>query len=632
VSGADAEYEATIRRKQPTLAEALADVQAAVSPSAERAAEMLNSLGTALKRERLGNNRPQQVVVAVAKLTGLLLEGSSSSSSSSGGGSRIEQLGGKQLAQSAWALSQVKSVRGTDVMQLGLAIADQALHGEAMKAEGWRSWSGVLYGLARAGISCTDSKQVQQLFAHAVTQRLPQLLAQKQSCNGQDVSNTFYATVTAGYSGSLEPLVSAVTGELSWVMEGATAQAWANVIWACAKQGESVSGRLGQSMPVLLREGAAAMACLAKSSSVVPQDVSNALWAFASFSWYDADIVSELAAAMAKQATYSKPQDLSNAIWALSKLGWYDAIAIRELTAAMAKQATYSNPQDLSNALWALSKLGWYDTSVYSTLTSAFVQKSSSADPQHFSNVLLSCAEARHWDSSMEELAEFVSKQSNQQWGKWKEQELSNSLYAWAVLTAAGPPAASASPSFKVMAQQLLGHVSKRCPSAFKDSEMSQLYLAHQVAVHGKLPGGGLSANAKLLDKADAAYGNVLSALRTAVKYNKGAVGAVEQQVVEALQRVGYEVEVAPVVEKGGLKEMAPLFDKGVAVRVGDIDEYFRSPPDLLSGGKQIHNVLAGWVCGSSIVILMADWAGLKGDPQQQQQTYVAQRMQEALA
>jgi len=631
VSGADAEYEATKRRKQPTLAEALADVQAAISPSAERAAEMLNSLGTALKRERLGNNRPQQVVDAVAKLTGLLLEGSNSSSSS-GGGSRIEQLGGKQLAQSAWALSQVKSVRGTDVMQLGLAIADQALHGEAMKAEGWRSWSGVLYGLARAGISCRNSKQVQQLFAHAVTQRLPQLFAQKQGCTAQDVSNTFHATVTAGYSGSLEPLVSAVTGELSWVMEGATAQAWANVIWACAKQGESVSGRLGQSMPVLLREGAAAMACLAKSSSVVPQDVSNALWAFASFSWYDADIVSELAAAMAKQATYSKPQDLSNAIWALSKLGWYDAIAIRELTAAMAKQATYSNPQDLSNALWALSKLGWYDTSVYSTLTSAFVQKSSSADPQHFSNVLLSCAEARHWDSSMEELAEFVSKQSNQQWGKWKEQELSNSLYAWAVLTAAGPPAASASPSFKVMAQQLLGHVSKRCPSAFKDSEMSQLYLAHQVAVHGKLPGGGLSANAKLLDKADAAYGNVLSALRTAVKYNKGAVGAVEQQVVEALQRVGYEVEVAPVVEKGGLKEMAPLFDKGVAVRVGDIDEYFRSPPDLLSGGKQIHNVLAGWVCGSSIVILMADWAGLKGDPQQQQQTYVAQRMQEALA
>ena len=318
----DAEYEATKRRKQLNLAEALADVQAAAAPSAERTAEMLNSLGTALKRERPGNNRPQQVVDTVAKLTGLLLEGSSSSS---GGGRRVEQLGGKQLAQSAWALSQVKSARGTAVRLLGLAIAAQALHGEAMKAEGWRDSSGLLYGLARAGISCKDSKQVQQLFAHAVTQQLPQLLAQKQSCNGQDVSNTFHATVTAGYSGSLEPLVSAVAGDLSRVMEGAGAQNWANVVWACAKQGESVSGRLGQGMEAILQGAAPAMASPAKSGSVMPQALSNVLWAFARFSWYDTDLVSELAAAMAKQATYSKPQDPSNALWALSKLGWYDA-------------------------------------------------------------------------------------------------------------------------------------------------------------------------------------------------------------------------------------------------------------------------------------------------------------------
>jgi hypothetical protein len=51
VANMDAEYEATKRRKQLNLAEALADVQAAAAPSAERTAEMLNSLGTALKRE-----------------------------------------------------------------------------------------------------------------------------------------------------------------------------------------------------------------------------------------------------------------------------------------------------------------------------------------------------------------------------------------------------------------------------------------------------------------------------------------------------------------------------------------------------------------------------------------------------
>jgi len=253
------------------------------------------------------------------------------------------------------------------------------------------------------------------------------------------------------------------------------------------------------------------------------------------------------------------------------------------------------------------------------------VQKGSSADPQHFSNVLFSCAEARHWDSSMEGLAEFVSKQSEQQWGKWKEQELSNSLYAWAVLTAAGPPAASASPSFKVMAQQLFGQVSKRGISAILYLGLTQLYLGHQVAVYGKLPGGGLSADAQLLGKAVAANEAYLNELQRRMK------GGEINEVAAALQLAGYEIQMAQAVEKDGLKEVAPLLVQGVALRVGDIDEYFRSPPDLLSGGKQIHVVLAGWVCGSSIVISMADWAGLKGNPQQQQ-AYVAQRMQEALA
>jgi len=619
VSGADAEYEATKRRKQPSLPNALSYVEAAASPSAERTAEMLYHLGTALKKgPRPSRGDEQRIIDAVSKISGLLLESSSNSSSSM---PRIEQLDGRYLSQSAWALSQVRSVRGMAVMQLGLAIAEQVLHGEAMKAEGWRDWSGLLYGLAKAGISCKDSKQVQQLFAQAVTQRLPQLLAQKQSCNGQDVSNTFYATVTAGYSGSLEPLVSAVAGELSRVMEGATAQAWANLIWACAKQ-EGGHGQLGQGMEAILQGAAPAMASLAKSGDVVPQALSNALWAFARFSWYDADIVSELAAAMAKQATYSNPQNLSNALWALSKLGWYDAIAISELAGAMAKQATYSNPQDLSNALWALSKLGWYDATVYSTVTSVFLQKSNDVAPQNISNVLLSCAEARHWDSSMEELAEFVSKQSEKQWRKWVGQALSNTLYAWAVLTAAGPPAASASPSFKVMAQQLFSQVSKRGPSAFGDLGLTQLNLAHQVAVYGKLPGGGLSADVKLLQRSAEVYHVGLEGLQ--IKARRTA--QFEGDVAAALQRAGFAVK-GPSIEGA---EFIMMQAQGVAVQVASANEYFKVPLHLLSGSSAIHAVRCGWVCGSSIVIPEAEWAGLQGGLQQQQ-AYVAQHMQEAV-
>ena len=384
-------------------------------------------------------------------------------------------------------------------------------------------------------------------------------------------------------------MVSVVAGDVGRVMEGSNAQNWSILLWSCARQDESGSGRLGQGLPAILRGAAPALASLTKSGSVVPQNLSNVLWAFARFSFFDAGVVGELASAIVKQA---RDNSTTN--------------------------------QDIANTLWALSKLGWYEASVYSTLTSAFEHESSSADPQHFSNVLLSCAEARHWDSSMEGLAELISKQSEQQWGKWNGQNLANSLYAWAVLTAAGPNAASASPSFKSMAQQLFSQVSKRGPPAFIDLELSQLFVAHQVAVYRKLPGDSLYADAQLLEKVVAADKAYMNELQRMVK------GGEINEVAAALQRVGYEVEVAQVVQNGGLKRRVPLLAQGVAVRVMFVDAYFRSPPDLLSGSKQIHVVLAGWVCGSSIVIPEAEWAGMQGDTQQQQ-AYVVRRMHEAL-
>jgi len=262
------------------------------------------------------------------------------SSSSNSSNQRIEQLGGKELSLSAWALGKVKLMQGSELsIRLGRALASCALTSTSMDgqgAKGWLNWANLLYGLAEAGLKCSSSQPVQEVFIMAITQQLPNLLSSKQPCMPQSVSITFHATVTASYSGSLEPLVSAVAGELSRVMEGAAAQDWSNLLWACAKQEDSGSGRLGQGMPVVLRGAAPAMASLTKSGRVVPQDVSNALWAFACFSWYDADLVSELAAAMASLAHRSDtaPQALGNGLWALSKLGWYDATVYSTLIRA----------------------------------------------------------------------------------------------------------------------------------------------------------------------------------------------------------------------------------------------------------------------------------------------------------
>jgi len=508
---------------------------------------------------------------------------------------RVEDLNAVDIGLTAWSLGTLvdldSSVRSIELRQLVDALAVRAVSSNVMEQqadEACRHWSRLLKGLADVGVKCHESQAVSACFSAAITERMPVLIKAKQICEPQSVSNAFHATVTVSFK-ILAPFVSAVADDVDRVMEGSNAQDWSNLLWSCAKQDESGSGQLGQGMPVILRGAAPALASLAISGSVVPQEVSNALWAFARFSFFDASVVGDLASAIAKQAR-DKP----------------------------------TTTQSISNALWALSKLGWYEASVYSTLTLAFVHKSSSADPQHFSNVLLGCAEARHWDSSMEGLAEFVSKQSEQQWERWESQHLTNTLYAWAVLTAAGPNAASASPSFKVMAQQLFSQVSKRGPSAFGDLGLRQLFVAHQVAVYGKLLGDGLSANAMLLEKIVAANDASMSDLLRMVK------GGDINEVAAALQRVGYEVEKAQIVQDLGLKRMVPLLAQGVAVRVMSVDDYFRSPPDLLSGSKQIHVVLAGWVCGSSIVVPEAEWADLKSDPQQQQ-AYMAQRMQEVV-
>jgi len=103
----------------------------------------------------------------------------------------------------------------------------------------------------------------------------------------------------------------------------------------------------------------------------------------------------------------------------------------------------------------------WAGMMLLFTALSAFVQKVNDAKPQDFSNVMIGCAEMCHWDSSMEGLAGSVSKQSEQQWGKWNGQDLANSLYAWAMLTAAAPAAASESLVFKSMAQQLFLQIFK---------------------------------------------------------------------------------------------------------------------------------------------------------------------------
>ncbi len=570
-----------MRRKQPRLAEALEVVEAAESPTATHTAQMLYHLGSALNREskarRLDSREQTQVARAVAKLKDLML----AEEPSNPGSKCIEQLSGKELGLSAWALSKARPIRGVQVKQLGLALADVALHGAAMDVEGWRSWSGLLYGLANAGISCRGNKQVEQLFAKAVTQCLPDKI--RQECNAQDVSNTLHATAIAGDAGDLEQLVSAIAVNVDKVMQGATAQAWANTLWAFGRLEDARAGRLGQGVVAIVQAGVVAVRELANRDEAQLQAVSNVLWA-------------------------------------LAKLGHSaDVGAIYDLATALARQAENANTQDLANALWALTKLGWYDAAVYSSLLLALLHKGSDANPQQLSNALLACAEAQHWDSSVEGLAEQTSMQDEQQWGRWNGQDIANSLYAWAVLMAVC--AAPASGSFSKMAQQLFTQAARVSPSDFITRGKRQLFLAHQVAEHVGLPGGGLLRKKELLQACKQA--NQLSAYLLQRRFFPGGLKHV-LEVEAALQHAGFEVERAVVVES----EVVQMRAQGTAFRFVPADDLFLVPPARLRGTVAFQIARASWVCKGCIVISECEWADLQGD-MQEQQAFLAQRMLE---
>ncbi|KAF5833229.1 hypothetical protein DUNSADRAFT_10511 [Dunaliella salina] len=229
--------------------------------------------------------------------------------------------------------------------------------------------------------------------------------------------------------------------------------------------------------------------------------------------------------------------------------------------------------------------------------------------------------EAQHWDRNVERLSELVSKQSVQQWEQWKEQEIANALYSWAVLTAAH--AATPSPGLKNMAQRLFNRAAIRRESYFVKAHFSQLYMAHQVAVRVGLPGGGLSADQVLMRACARSYEASLLELRNKIR----RTASMEQEVAAALQHAGYDVDRSIIV---GSKFMQ-LQAQGVAVTVVAAKDFFCAPLGLLRGRIAVHNVMASWVCKGCMVISEAEWADLVGDPQRQQ-AFVSQRLEQALS
>jgi hypothetical protein len=462
-----------------------------------------------------------------------------------------------------------------------------------------QSLSNTLWALATLGWHRDDS---------TLTKLVTAMVQRSSTAKPQDLSNTLWALATLGWhcdDSTLTKLVTAMVQRSSTAMP----QALSNTLWALATLGwhcdDSTLTKLVTAM-------------VQRISAAKPQELSNTLWALATLGWHcDDSILTKLVTAMEQRVSTAKPQELSNTLWALGQFEWYNAGAIKALAAAIAQRNSESNSQCLSNTLQALGSLRWYDAAVYSQLVGGLLQKSSSSNQpgQHFSNALFSCALSSHFDSSVDALAAWGSQQDLRQ---WNEQEVSNTLSAWAMLTAIGKGGDTT--NLRSLAQQVFKEASSRgAPKFTVGNDLGKLASAHWEAQHVGLPGGGLS-DSKLLQAAEEHQAERMKSISE-------ERSSITREVAEALQGY-YEVQAAMVHGYHVLQVPHPSCPRGVVLAVTQRDrDYLRHPARQMYGKAALRMAQVKRRCD---VLVLCDESELSGSIEQQRGVLL-DRLKEAM-
>jgi len=485
--------------------------------------------------------------------------------------------------------------------------------------------SNTLWALATLGWHCDDS---------ILTKLVTAMVQRSSTVKPQALSNTLWALATLGWhrdDSTLTKLVTAMVQRIST----AKPQELSNTLWALAALGwhrddsiltklvTAVVQRSSTAKPQELSNTLWALATLGwhsddstltklvtamvqRISTATPQALSNTLWALATLGWHrDDSILTKLVTAMVQRISSAKPQELSNTLWALGQFDWYDAGTIKALAAAIAQSSSSTKPQDMSNALQALGSLRWYNTAVYSQLVDGLLQKISSSNQpgQHFSNALFSCALSSHFDSSVDALAAWGSQQHLRQ---WNGQEVSNTLSAWAMLTAIGKGGDTA--NLRSLAQQVFKEASSRgAPKFTVKNDLGKLASAHWEAQHVGLPGGGLS-DSKLLQAAEADT-------EAWIKRIWKEQGSMTSKVAAALQG-HYEVQAALVHGYHVLRVPHPSCPRGLVIAVTQRDrDYLRHPAGQVYGKAALRMAQIKRRCD---VLVLCDESELSGSIEQQ--------------
>ena len=216
-----------------------------------------------------------------------------------------------------------------------------------------------------------------------------------------------------------------------------------------------------------------------------PQNVSNAIWAFATLGWEPgAEARAALEAAVERVGARMNPQNAANAAWSFATLGWEPGAEARAaLEAAVVRVAPDPDvkPQAVSNVTWAFATLGWEPgAEVRAALEIAVVRVGPDMTPQETANAAWSFAtlgwepgaEAR---AALEAAVERVAPDMT-------AQAVANTL--WSVLSLAATRAVPLPACYPSLWQAACGFEER----SFNRVEFSMLFHAH--LIHTELVGG----------------------------------------------------------------------------------------------------------------------------------------------
>jgi hypothetical protein len=260
-------------------------------------------------------------------------------------------------------------------------------------------WSlGKLCEMGQQGHQCSNVQPAaynRVLFSYA----LGELHSKLAVARPQNVSNAVYGCALAGHVEGVSQLLDHLCQQ-PHVMAGAIPQVWSNIVWAAAKLGcvEQGSVLLGQ-----------VATCLPSMNGAKPQHWSNTVWAAATLHQTAVEtctsavitgslqksgrVLLEVCTSSPTALTGAISQNWSNTLWSAAVLCWYDKQLFTQGAAALAGMPTAEvEPQHLSNALYACAICAHWDDSVQHLLGRVAEYDLGAFDEQALANTLYAWA------------------------------------------------------------------------------------------------------------------------------------------------------------------------------------------------------------------------------------------------